>query len=224
MLYSDIQTAVQTKLNRRDVTPTMITQAISLGIQRAQRLMRVPASEQTVTYAWQTADTKFAIPGDYLKMVTISVDGGDPLDRRALREVRRWAFAVSNPGSLPLPINGISKMYARDGAFFVIAPMPAPGAIVTLTYNANFANLVLPTDTNWLADIAPDVIIYGALSDLGLTYADPRRSDGAWGKGWESTFVTAIEDLNNQASEDELTNSQVEPTYHYADGPYSEEW
>jgi hypothetical protein len=222
--YAQLQADVQSRFNRRDVTTQQIQDAINLAIQRAQRLLNVPASEATVDYTWLSTDTKFAIPGDYIKMVNLSVDGGEPLDRVSLSEARRNAFAVGNPGDSPTVLNGIPSQFARDGAFWLIAPVPQTGAVVELVYNNNFPSLVNPTDTNWLSDIAPDAITYGALSDLGMTFADPRRNDGAWGKGWESTFVTVIEDLNNQAMADELTNAQVAPVSHFYDGAYAEEW
>jgi hypothetical protein len=222
--YAQLQATVQSKLNRRDVTTQQIQDAINIGIQRAQRLLNVPASEAVVDYTWLSTDTKFAIPGDYLKMVTLSVDGGKPLDRVSLREARRNAFATGNPGDTPTVLNGIPSQYARDAGYLLIAPIPMAGAVIELVYNNNFPSLVNPTDTNWLSDIAPDVIVHGALSDLGVTFTDPRRADGAWGKGWESTFITAIEDLNNQAMADELTNAQVAPVSHLYDGSYAEEW
>jgi hypothetical protein len=212
MNLTELQAKIVRKLNRRDYTTTDLDDATDLAILRAQRLLRTPASEATATYTWADGDTKFAIPGDYLKMISLSVDGGDPLDRVALKKAREFAQATQNPGDTPMVLTGVPKMFARDGAFFLIAPQPSVGQIVTINYLANFATLANGTDTNWLSLIGPDIIIYGALSELGLTFTDPRQPV------WEKTFVTAIEDLNNQAAEDELTNAQVSPAYNLQDG------
>lgn len=224
MNYQDLQTAVQQGFNRRDVTTTQIQGFITTAIQRTQRLLgtRVPANEQTLLYTVPSDGTfigYLAIPGDYLKFVSMTVDGGNSLDRRSLSEVQRWATYVAS-GQSPTALVGVPKMFARDGAQFLIGPQPQMGSVVKLVYNADFSGLVNPTDYNWLTTIASDILIDGAVSQACKTYTDPRRDT------FESSFTASIVDLINQAADDELTNAQVNPASQLTDGSssYVDEW
>lgn len=217
MNYQDIQNGVQTRFNRRDVTTSQIQSWIITSIQRAQRLLgtRVPANENVLLYTVPSDGTfqgYIQIPGDYLSMVSITVDGGDPLDLAALKTTQRAAFMTQGVGLAPAPLNGFPKFYSRDQANFLIGPQPSGGSIVRITYNADFTGLVNPTDTNWMTVIAPDVIIYGALSDAAVVYTDPRKDT------FEERFTKGIVDLINQASDEALRNAVVAPASSLNDG------
>lgn len=193
MNYLELQTLFKQRLNRRDITQTLVEGFIKQAIQRTQRLLRTPGSEVGAEYTFGEGETVFPLPGDYLQMVGMTVDAGDELIRTSLSEALRL-------NKTP----GIPRVYARNRNVFVLGPHPLPGAKLAIAYQSNFASLADPEDTNWLTEIAPDIIINGALSEACIHYSDPRQ-----GK-FEDTYVTAIVDLNNQALADELTNAQVE--------------
>lgn len=195
MNYGEVKTQFRSILNRRDVTPSDIEFYVSSAIQRAQRLLRVTAAEETHTIPVVGGETRFNIPGDYLKLISIRVDD-EELTRTNLTNVLRFAQS-----------SGYPKFFARDGVDIVIGPEPQAESVITIQYLADFSSLTSDTDTNWLTEIAPDVIINGAMSAACRKYVDPR------GQSYEDEFVKGIADLNLQSSEDELTNAQITPAY-----------
>jgi len=195
MNYGEVKAQFRAMLNRRDITPSLVENFIKSAIQRAQRLLRVPASESVAYIPVEDGFDGLDIPGDFLKLVSLTI-GDQELTKvdltTALRESR---------------YPGVPRFFARNGSKFIIGPRPATGDVIQLVYNADFSALTEDTDSNWLTEIAPDIIYNGALSLACGHYTDPRK------QVFEDDFVKAIVDLNNQASEDELTNAQVMPAY-----------
>lgn len=198
MNYGEVKSKFQKRLNRRDITASDVEGFVKGAILRTQRLLRTPASEALTEVTVGPGFKSLDIPGDLLKLVSITVDDGDELRRVSLTEARR---AAQYPG--------IPRVFARNLGDFIIGPLPQEGAVITIVYSANFAALSGDADTNFLTEIAPDIIINGALSEACDHFNDPR------GPKFEDNFVKAIIDLNNQAQEDELTNSYVVPSHSF---------
>jgi hypothetical protein len=220
MNYGDLKAKVQSRLNRRDVTPTLIDDFTQDALRKMQRLLRVPAMERTVLYTvpLDGTFTTYPIPGDYLKHVSISVDGGANLSRRSMTEVTAFARWTGSPGVDASPTVGVPRMFCRDGATFILGPTPQPGSVIRHTYLGDFTELAQDTDSNWVTDICSDILIAGALSFACEHFVDPRAAT------FETRFTDGIIDLNNLAIDDELTNAQVEPASHFADYWYENEW
>lgn len=193
MTYGEVKAQFKAQLNRRDVTPSQIEMFVKQSIQRTQRLLRVPASEATVFYPVDNDFDKVTIPGDYLKLVSISIDD---------HELARASLPYVQQG---MQYEGIAKWFARQEGYFLIAPRPSQGSVVRIVYSADFTGLHDDTDINFLTEVAPDVIVAGALSAACAHFNDPRRP------AFEEQFTTSIVDLNTQALDDELTNAQVTP-------------
>lgn len=192
MNYAELIDLFKKRLNRRDVTQTLVETFIAGSIQRAQRLLRTPGSEVGTTITFGAGDKVIAIPGDYLKGISITVDDGTELKKGSLSE----ALAASRNVGVPY-------VYARNRDVWVIGPRPNPGAEINIVYHANFATLQNPTDSNWLTEIAPDIIIDGALAEACIHFTDPRKDT------FEGKFLTSIVDLNTQAQDDELAGAVV---------------
>lgn len=195
MNYSDIKTNFLGLLNRSDPTTAQVATWIALGIDRAQRLLVTPASEKVVTYGVASGFTTLAVPGDYLKMIALSVNG---------RELTRVEPTVAR---MLAKVVGCARVYARDGAQIVIGELPQPGDTIQINYQSNFSDLVADADANWLTDIAPDVILSGAMVFACRHFNDSRLQD------YEAQFQQAISDLNIQAANDELTNAAITPAF-----------
>jgi len=195
MNYGELQDLFKKRLNRRDVTQSLVEAFIKDAIQRAQRLLRSPGSEAASIITVGEAFDGLAIPGDYLKLISITVNDNE-LVRRDLGTCLKGA---KNPG--------IPRFFARNRNQFLLAPRPVAGDEITIVYHADFSALSSLEDTNWLTEIAPDVIIDGALSDACDHFSDPRAST------FEANFIKSITDLNMQASDDELTNAAQAPGF-----------
>lgn len=195
MTYGELKDLFQKRLNRRDVTPTLVDSFLKDAIQRTQRLLRTPGSEVATEVTIDETYDGLAVPGDFLQLVSLVVDDYE-LRRVSLHEAIGAARSTGQP-----------RVFARNRNQFVLGPRPLTGANVTIVYYADFSNLVNPEDTNWLTEVAPDVIIDGALADACEHFNDPR------GDRFEASFTRSIVDLNNMALQDELTNAAIMPTY-----------
>ncbi|MBB4039110.1 hypothetical protein GGR34_000745 [Microvirga flocculans] len=196
MNYGELQTLFRSRLNRRDVTPTQVQDFIKTSIQRTQRLLRTPGSEVATEVTITDEYNGFAIPGDFLQLVALIADDDHEIIRTNLTNALRRSKNQGSP-----------RVFARNRDKLVLGPRPLPGSIITIVYHADFSALYDATDENWLTQIAPDVIINGALEDACTHFNDPRADR------FETKFTQGIVDLNLMAQADETTNASVEPGY-----------
>lgn len=210
MNYGDIQTQFTGLMNRRDLTPTLATSFLLQSIMRTQRILRIPAMEKSITATIGNLYTNgLTVPGDLLQFIAMTDETDSAhmveLTRVALPEVLRVlnygdGTSQTNPGTI----------FARRASKFLIAPKPVFGTVLRLDYYATFKTLSAPTDTNVLGDVAPDAIIYGALSYGAAYFLDKRQ------KEFEARYTQIRDDLQSQADRDELTgNAQVMPAAHF---------
>jgi hypothetical protein len=197
MNYGEVKAQFQGALNRRDITPSQVAMYVKNACQRAQRLLRVPASEQVVVFEIDQGFTTLAIPGDYLKLVSLTTQHGHELERVDLQTALRYS-----------QYEGCPRFFSRHATGLVIGPKPKVGDLLTMVYQADLSELNADTDENWLTQTAPDVIVSGALAAACKFFVDPRA------EGYEADFTRDITDLNIQAADDELTNAALTPAYH----------
>lgn len=198
MNYGEVKKQFQGALNRRDITPTQVAMYVKGACQRAQRLLRVPAAENVVVFEVAGGFDKLFIPGDYLKLVSLTHNDGPELRRVDLSTTLRHAKYVGCP-----------TYYTRQGSEFIIGPKPPVGSLLTMVYQTDLSELNADTDENWLTQIAPDLIVNGALAAACKFYVDPRAD------GYEADFTRDVTDLNIQAADDELTNAAITPAYNF---------
>lgn len=197
MTLAELRSSFLSTLNRRDVTPVQVSSWLNSAIQRAQRLLRVPAQEKTIQYIVKPGFTVVPVPGDHLRLISISACG-DELEVTDATTVRRMTKQ-----------SGRARFYVRDGSSWILGPHPRNGDQIFVTYAADAGQLVSEGDRNWLSEIAPEIIIHGALSQAFLHFADVRR------EAFEAEFVKGIADLNLQAVSDELVNATVAPSFRF---------
>ena len=201
MNYGQVKAQFQAVLNRRDITPLLIDNFIQQSIRRAQRVLRVPAMEKSVEIDTLANEEIVDIPGDLLNLISIQWQDTSghwhKLSRRDIGYVYDQRQFVGNVA-----------YYARQDGGFVLAPQPISAGKVRINYFADFSNLAADTDTNWLTQIAPDVVMYGALSFAADYYLDERRDS------FEQRFAAAIDELLTQMQIDELSSgAAISPAY-----------
>lgn len=179
--FGALKTQVLNWMNRSDLS-SVVGDFINIANDRASRLLRVPTNEAFVTIALDVND-RAPVPADYVEGKTMTFYAGGrarTLDRKDYRE-------VIERGSTE---NGLPEWFAREFSNFVFAPNPSGVTEVDLYYWACFPELVDDTDTNWLVTDAPEILLYGALSE-GSLYLK-KEEDAAI---WQAKFNAAIEEV-----------------------------
>jgi hypothetical protein len=202
MNYGQVKAQFTAVLNRRDITPTLTEAFVKNAIQRAQRSLRVPAMEKSVVVSFLKDDPNIDLPGDLLQLINVVWDQDTPYEATKLqREDLHNILNLRNQVGTPYA-------YARQDGGLLIGPKPWADGTIRMDYYADFSNLVADTDTNWLTEIAPDLIVYGALSFASDYYLDNRRDQ------FEERYNSAMMELTNQMQLDELSGgAAIAPTY-----------
>ncbi len=137
------------------------------------------------------------MPSNLLNLIAIEVDGVE-LQMRSLTEVNLLQRTVDHP----------CRYYARQGGVYLLAPMPQPGSVATLFYRADFNNIVQDTDTCPLFDVAPDLVVAGALISGNLFALDDAQTSK-----YNSAFTALFQELQDMADRDDLLNASIGLAY-----------
>jgi hypothetical protein len=203
--YADAKNAFLGILNRKDITPSQIDTFMQMGIQRTQRILRIPAMEKVVQFTvdnnWTTGVT---VPGDLIELISIDNDVGSSDPQKLRRVDLQTAMRKARTPGIP-------EVFARNGANFVIGYKPSPGTLININYFASLPQLSADADTNWFTNGAEDLLIYGALTFSSDYFLDERKA------AFEDRYNSIIADLNDMAARDELSDAAVVPAY-YTDG------
>ena len=198
MAYVDVKNQFLGLLNRRDITPSLTNTFMQFGIQRIQRELRIPAMEKLANFVTD-GTYNVAVPGDYLEMLSIYTNTTTSHTR--LTRVDAQSILDYSQQS------GIPQFYSRIGGNFVVGPVPPSGTSVFIYYYADASALVADSDTNWITEIAPTLLIYAALSYASDYFLDDRK------QMFEASYMQIAEQLQNMALQDELENASVSSAY-----------
>tara|TARA_B100001094_G_scaffold133882_1_gene129685 strand:+ start:1165 stop:1809 length:645 start_codon:yes stop_codon:yes gene_type:complete len=214
MNYGEIRTHFKELLNRSDITQELITLFIEQGNQRIARVLRVPAMEHREIYAMSSTGTsEIYVPNVFLETIDMYHSGGNVLDRIPMSKMA----ALRSNGH-----NGEPEFYARQQGKFLIYPYPQSGTI-TLNYYGEFESLYdngvsysSITDNNnetTLTKIAPDLLIYAALSYAAIYYLDEREIT------FEEKYQMLLAELQSQGDDQEISGGTqvINPAYSYED-------
>ena len=176
---------------RKNIPDDMMGFFIEMALSRANWALRIPPLEGAASMS--ISETGYIqIPTDFLEMKELGVQIGGfnkILDRKSFNEVDSISNLSMAAGALP-------EVFGRYGNYFKIAPWSLGG-----DYNANLyyhraePQLYEEDDENWFTRWAPQVLLYGGLSEL-CDYT--RDTEGAM--MWKSKFENEINIL--QAVED----------------------
>lgn len=202
MNYGELQTQFEGLLKRRDLTTTQRDTWLQMAISRCQRKLRVPAMEKSVQATFISSMLgEVAVPGDLLQLKALCIEASQvDLTQRTLREVLAARVTTGTP-----------EMYVRRGTNYVLGPYPTDGTAIRMDYYAELDPLADPLDENFLSAIAPDAIVYGALSLACDWFIDKRAAT------FEGRFEQFLQELQDQADQDELLNASMRPALPYPD-------
>ena len=71
----------------------------------------------------------------------------------------------------------------------------------------NAGTLSADTDTNWITQVAPTLLVYAALSYAADYFLDDRK------QMFEASYVQIAEQMQLMALQDELQNASISPAY-----------
>lgn len=198
MSYGDVKTQFLGLLNRRDITPSLVTTFMQFGIQRIQRELRVPAMEQRGYYTTD-GTPNLTMPNDLLEVIAVYTN--DETNRQKL--VRTDLQTILDYAAVP----GSPRFYYRQAEVLHIGPCPPSGTTVWITYYADASNLSADSDTNWLTETSPALLIYAALSYAADYFLDDRKPM------FEQSYIQIADQLTFMAQQDEVQNASVSPAY-----------
>jgi len=202
MNYGDIKTHFDALLNRSDITAALTTTFIDQGIARIQRQLRSPLNENLATYTISSVTSQVTLPNDFLEIISLYFDDME-LRRVPISKFRTFTRS---------PYTGSPTAFTRQQQNLLLHPQPSSGQLV-LYYYGEFAPMTQNTDENALAAVAPDLIIYAALTYASDYYLDERS------EVFEAKYNQFLSEIQEQANDQELNGGvqSIQPAYSYAD-------
>ena len=177
--YSELSTAVSTRINRDDLA-TEMENFISLA---ESRLVRdIEGSELDVTTTLTVDAQTKALPDNFAGMKRAILNGSYPALDYLPPDTFHSTFAAESTGR---PI-----AYTLEGASILFAPSPDTSYTMTYTYTAKPD--LLTDDTNRLLTIYPDAYLFAALVE-----AADHVNDSDLLARYEARYQSVIQQIND---------------------------
>lgn len=200
MNYGELKTHFKDLLNRSDVTDTLAGTFIDQGIGRIQRQLRSPMSERTLEYNITSQTSTITLPADFLELISLYHSNTEltRITMNRYRELTDYTYA------------GKPQYFSRQGEKVFLYPEPSDGTIV-MYYHGEFTKMTTDTDENIIAKVAPDLVIYAALTYASDWFLDERA------ELFENKFNQFMLEVQEQANDQELNGSLqvINPSYRY---------
>lgn len=179
-------------LNRNDCSNELADTFLEQGLARIQRTLRVPAMEKTETYSANTliANT-LVLPEDFMSIKHLY--SGDVL--LEFVDLNRY---LQHPNHVGAP-----TIYTRIQGELKIKPTPPEGTEIFMVYYGEIPDLLTETSTNFVTLIAPELLVYGALTYAADYFIDERKPL------FEETFSRVFSELVEQAFLTEFEQSTM---------------
>lgn len=164
MNKAGIRSQVLALLNRNDCTNEIADSFIDMAQSRIQRTLRIAPMERQEIYTINgVAADMLTLPQDFLSMKYLW--SGD-----RMIEYKDLATFLNIPTS-----SGPPQYYTRIRGGLQIKPTPPVGTVVNMIYYGEFDDLTTDTSDSSLTNIAPDLLIYCALTFLADYFVDDRK-------------------------------------------------
>lgn len=184
-----IRNQIKALIARNDTTDAIIDSFIDQAIARIQRTLRVPPMEKMQTTTTTTVNPEIIVlPNDFLKLKHLYISNA-PIE---YVDVGTFLKTQDAPGNTP-------RIYTRIQGSYLLKPTPPAGLTINMVYYGEIPDLVNDTDTNFVSEIAPDLLIYAALSFAADYYIDDRKA------AFEEVAQRAYGELEAQATDMEFS-------------------
>lgn len=204
MNKAGIRTQLLGLLNRNDCTDAQANIFIEQALARIQRTLRVPAmeAEESITTNDTNGDT-IILPNDFLNIKYLY---STTAEGTVMMEYRDVATFMAIPSATGQP-----RFYTRIRGELKMKPYPQVGTNVQMIYYNEIPDLVNDTDSNFLTVIAPDLLVYGALTFAADYFVDDRKPI------FEERFGAIYNEVEEQSRlvEMDQTTLAIAPAYYY---------
>ena len=190
MNYGNLKTHFKNLLNRSDVTDALAGTFIDQGIGRIQRQLRTPMSENTLEFTITSQTETITLPADFLELISLYYDTSE-LTRITMKQYREYTGNI---------YTGTPRYFARQGEKLYLYPQPSSGTLV-MYYHSEFSPMTVDSDENIVAKVAPDLVIYAALTYASDWFLDERA------ELFENKFNQFMLEVQEQANDQELNGS-----------------
>ena len=188
--YSQLQASIANWLNRDDLTAT-IPDFITLAEARFNRELR---TQQMIVRKEATSDKQYVqLPADWLEAKNIQV-GTTVLEYKTMDDLDRLRAAN---------LTGPVRYYTIVGLSLELLPAPNDDIDIEMAYYQQIPALSA-SSTNWLLTKAPDLYLYGALSEAAQYLDNDERAPL-----WDTRVATTIESINAEAKKAEVSGSRL---------------
>lgn len=194
-----IRNQIKELLNRNDVTDAQLNVFIDQAVARIQRQLRVPAMEKAEIYTTNAlGGNLLVLPNDFLQLKHLYTNRGVI----SYADLATFIRTQDAPGNVP-------TIYTRLQGVLQVKPTPPEDFQITMVYYAEIPDLVNDTDISWLTELAPDLLVYGALTFAADFFVDDRKA------AFEETATRIFNELNQQAIDMEFSQEgmAVAPAY-----------
>ncbi len=189
MKYGELRSHFLEVLDRDDCTSALADRFISSGLRRVERLLRTPFQRKVSTL---TVDETFpgyvVIPGDYLSIYEVRVDGVEVYRITASQKEMTNGFYIESGG-------------------IHFSPEPKEGAFVEVEYYASFDPASSDEASTTYSLIIPDLIVYASLIYASIYFVDERKP------AFEQMFGSLAMEVQTMADNDELAGGLVITPY-----------
>lgn len=208
MQYLAMRTQFQNILNRSDCADTLAQTFFQMALARCQREMRLPFMEEQLNIDTSAgAVSTIAVPDDWIENIAFIVTDANGYT------VELQYLEVGNFMRKTNEVLGEATYYTRIGGNWSVTDAIPQGASAFVYYYGEMGTLSNDTDEPTIAMIAPDLLIYGALTYAADYFIDDR------GGAWEQKFQGFAGQLQSQSedAEDETNTNAVAPAFYFDD-------
>jgi hypothetical protein len=184
---SDIRERVRAWSNRKDMSDTLLNDFVNIAQARLNRLLRIPPLEAQILL---TPDEQgiVRVPRNFLKMIAVWYTDSQGRKISLDRKDAAYVNQLASKGE------GCPLFFARQGLEIQLSPVPTGSAVgsLELYYYSSIQPLTTDSDTNWFTVDAPEILLYGALTELSLYLRDEIGAGQ-----WEAKFQNHSKEIQN---------------------------
>jgi len=178
MTYSEIRTQFKAILNRRDCTDALADTFLDQALLRCTRELRITSQETSDSLTVADPYVGFPVPSDLKQIIAMTVENTSGRQKKIIHYPLARFLELDNNAT------GEPEVYTRIGDYFQFRPTPAVDTVLTLYYYGELESFTGDSDDTPLSLIAPDLLIYAALSYASDYFMDDRGQafEGRYGQ------------------------------------------